>query len=211
MSASTRWRAACLLVAMACPGQDVLAQAPAAAHPGAQQVQTLREIALFPHSDAFPAEAKVQRLSGEVMIRAEILATGKWVDAQVETSSGSAVLDDVALTVVAGLASKPRDADALSVPVRVPIGFSLDSMQTLPAKTCEEFNHDFAQYRTLKPNATADDMRVFDLVSGIWVATKGTMALDTVKRLPSAPAKVASTCAKRPRAKFMDTFMEAMR
>jgi TonB family protein len=201
-----------VFLAFACAGQDVSAQEPLPATPvDAQDVHTLREISLFPYSEDFPSEAKAQRLSGEVVIRADALATGTLANVRVETSSGSPVLDDAALAVVAKLGGKPRDADAPPLPLRIPIGFSLDSLQTLSSKTCGEFNQDFAQYRTLRPGATAADMRVFDLASGAWVSMRGTMALDVIKRLPSAPGKVAGTCSKRPDSKFLDAFMDAMR
>ena len=203
---------ACLLLATACAGQDVLAQAPSsAALPDETSVHPVREISLFPYSEGFPAAATAQRLSGEVVIRADVLAAGTVGNARMESSSGSNVLDEAALSAAAKLAFKPRAPDAAPVPVRIPVGFSLDSLQTLSTKSCGEFNEDLATFRTLKPGAKATDMRVFDLASGVWVTTKGTMALNTLKRLPSAPEKVASACAKRPGSKFIDAFMDAMR
>ena len=207
-----RWRTGCLLAALACAGQDVLAQAPAEPAPtGGIAVHPVREISLFPYSEGFPAAATAQRLSGGVIIRADVLAAGTVANARVESSSGSPVLDDAALAAAAKLAFKPRTPDAAPIAVRIPVGFSLDSLQTLPTKSCGEFNQDLAQYRTLKPGANAGDMRVFDLAAGVWVTTKGTTALTTLERLPSAPEKVAERCTKRPGSKFLDAFMEAMR
>ncbi len=202
-----------MLAALACAGQDVLAQArPSATAPtDGISVQSVREISLFPYSEGFPAEATAQRLSGQVVVRADVLAAGTVANARIESSSESRVLDDAALSAAAKLAFKPRAPAAAPVPVRIPVGFSLDSVQTLSTKSCDEFNQDLAAFRTLKPGAKAADMRVFDLVTGVWVTTNGSMSLDTLKRLPSAPEKVAGACAKRPDAKFLDAFMKAMR
>lgn len=213
MIARTRWGTACVLTALACAGQDVLAQATPSDAPPTDgiSVHQVREISLFPYSEGFPAEATAQRLSGQVVVRAEVLAAGTIASARVESSSGSKALDDAALSAAAKLAFKPRDPAAAPIPVRIPVGFSLDSVQTLSTKSCGEFNQDLAAFRTLKPGAKTADMQVFDLVTGVWVATKGSMSLDTLKRLPSAPEKVADACAKRPDAKFLDTFLKAMR
>ena len=209
----THWGTACVLVALACAGQDVLAQATPSdpARTDGISVQPVREISLFPYSEGFPAEATAQRLSGQAMVRADVLATGAVANARLESSSGSGVLDEAALSAAAKLAFKPRDPAAAPIPVRIPVSFSLDSVQTLSTKSCGEFNHDLAAFRTLKPGAKVADMRVFDLVTGVWITTKGSMSLDILKRLPSAPEKVADACAKRPAAKFLDAFMKAMR
>lgn len=172
---------------------------------------TVSERSVFFYDESFPPEAVEQRLSGTAVVRATVAADGRFVDVVVDTSSGSPILDEAAVRYAGSLGLRAgRPEASYTIKVRLPVQFVLDSLSTLPKKTCAEFNTDYAKYRGLKPGNEAADMPVFTLATGVIAAARiGDYAYIT--KLRSAREKTIETCAKSPGKTFLDVYARGLR
>lgn len=77
----------------------------------------------------YPAAARAQRLSGEVLLRVAVLENGAVESVALRRSSGHALLDETALRTVRGWRFAPAHRGGRAVPaaVEVPVRFALSS------------------------------------------------------------------------------------
>ena len=77
----------------------------------------------------YPAAARAQRLSGEVLLRVAVLENGAVESVVLRRSSGHALLDEAALRTVRGWRFAPAQRGGRAVPaaVEVPVRFALSS------------------------------------------------------------------------------------
>ena len=164
---------------------------------------------LEPGSSSYPAELAATGAQGTVKTHSKIGADGRLLDAQVETSSKSAQLDELAIGYANKLRIKPPSDSKGAQEARLQVTFARDTVQTILGKTCAEFNTDLAFARGLDPAASAASLRGYRLASGLVMFAKqrGKKEMDAMaKNYKGAPAAIESACAAQPDANFAATF-----
>jgi len=105
------------------------APAPVAAPPAPEPVTEPRGFAGYRNNPApdYPALAQDRGLQGQVILKVQVLATGKPAAINVEKSSGHKILDDAAVKAVQGWAFEParRGQTPIDGWVKVPLNFKL--------------------------------------------------------------------------------------
>jgi len=112
---------------------ELLTEAPAAPDSAGSQASEGAEAAapspVYNPAPAYPPDALAARQTGRVILRVEVAADGRVLQASVHRSSGVASLDAAALTAVRGWRFTPASrADAPSREVAVPVNFVLATL-----------------------------------------------------------------------------------
>lgn len=166
------------------------------------------EQVLEPGSSNYPADLAATGAQGAVKIRSKVASDGRLTDAQVETSSKSAPLDELAIAYANKLRIKsPAEANGAQEAI-LQVTFARDTTFTILKKTCAEFNADLAFARGLDPAATAGSLRGYRLALGIGMFAKNRDSNELkvmAKNVKGAPAAIETACAAQPDANFATT------
>ena len=202
---------ACLLAAIPAWGADAAASTadlpagPAASTPAGptrlQAVETPQPM--------YPPAARAAGHQGTVVIGVLVSERGELLQAKVQRSSRSPLLDQAALDAVRRWRFKPA-TDPLGQPIEaaasVPFVFRKDSAASLPRKRCAELTADLKRWRTLEPNAPLQQADVYPLAQQLalgGLSTAGSLK-QTLEHFPQAFEQAAQRCAQQPKARVMD-------
>jgi len=180
------------------------AQAPG---PTSPEPARLGDILIQAGTAEYPGELAATGAHGEALVQVAVAADGTLSDASLKESTGSAELDASALRIVSGQKLRVKEGFKPQV-MLVPVVFTRDSVTTLAAKTCAEFNQDHAFHTAA--GRSADDMIVFDMATGILVAARG-FDMGMIGRLKDARAKTIDGCEKKPKARFLELYAKYAR
>lgn len=168
--------------------------------------ERLQDIMVFAGSAHYPRELADRGVQGRAVLATEIHPDGTLAPAVLVEPSGSVELDAAAPLVVANLKARPQVA---AKPILLPVLFYKDSVESLPSKTCSEFNIDYTYYVTNYPAGSTGDMTVFKIAAGLAMAGGG-INMSVIGQLKAAPDKTVAACAKRPSSKFMKEFLASL-
>ena len=164
---------------------------------------------------------EAQRLAGhhgKVLVTGVLGVDGRLRWAMIKTSSGSPVLDSIAVSAALSAVFEPaKDADgkALSVPITIPQAFynyrSAEPGGGLVRYTCRQFAADMDWWRATFPDRKWSDHELYTMIVGIAVLAKGNLAAGGAAGLKATLADVETrwvksieTCRAKPEKRFAD-------
>ncbi len=192
------------------------ATAPAAAH-SLDNVEVGEKLAVYWDSPLYPQAAKTLNEQGVAEVRADYVNGVLKGEPAILASSRSPRLDQAALSVARQLAAVPEGVkpESYTKSLRFEIEFVRDSHLTLKSKTCQELSDDIAYARKLTPGLSLQQMRVYELVMGIYaiaymqVSTQA--AIKASQAMPKAYGSAVERCEASPAALFAEVLKEEMR
>lgn len=175
----------------------------ASATTGATRLQ-----AVYTPQPLYPPAARAAGHQGTVVIGVLVSAEGDLLQAHVQRSSRSALLDQAALDAVRQWRFRPATdplGQAIESAGSVPFTFRKDSPASLPSKTCADLNVDLPRWRSLYPEAPLQDADVYPLAQQLLIAPLRTASQlqQALASFPQAFAEAIRDCQRQPRARFM--------
>jgi len=163
-------------------------------------------------SRLYPEGAAERGVQGTATIRAELSPEGVFSNPVLHESSRSDLLDAAAIALVPRLKYTPTEVGAARpTSLLVPIEFRKDSLETLGAKTCADFNVDAAYFQETFPEQTLNDMPVFDLVMGILAfRVEANRRLALAQRLGQLKQDMVAACREAPDSGFLEHALQAI-
>jgi len=213
-----------LLLAMFLPSGFLLAQAgskpvtPAAgaSQPAAKITSKLPHQFIYPGDGFYPEELAKKGVQGEVTLEIQLSKDGKTSVTRLIGSSKSAELDKNALNLVnTGFYKLPENGLKYFEGIyTLNIIFLRDSVLTINKKTCADLNTDLAYFRSVAPNESIRNLPAFELMANIFTVQlmkdRGANgALAFVKSVNAIDNDVAQTCARKPAALLVKTYVQA--
>lgn len=194
----------------------LLASLPAAGQPGPTPPEVVSR-----YEPGLPADLRAKGHQGEVRVSGTVKASGDLTDIKVISSSGSADLDAFAVKAFQRWRFKPG-LDAAGVPVdrRVSTGFEFwaDGLETLGKKSCAEFVADIAWHRATFPDKADHDMRLYNLIGGMFLLGGPNKAFPSdeamrraLKALPAAWPRTYEACQTRPKTPFFAVLIQELK
>ncbi len=167
--------------------------------------------------DLFYPEAQAKKgLQGEVILEIALSKAGKATTVKVFTSSKSAELDKNALTFVnTGYWKLPENGLKYNEGIYfLNVIFLRDSVLTINAKTCVDFNTDLKYFRTIHANESTKNFGALELIANIstvqLIKNQGANgALKFVKSIDAINNDTINACAKKPEELFVKTYTKA--
>lgn len=184
--------------------------------PAAQPSNKLPHQLIHP-GDLFYPEAQAKKgLQGEVVLEMHLSKAGRATSVKVFTTSKSAELDKNALTFVnTGYWKLPENGLKYNEGVYfLNVIFLRDSVLTINAKTCADFNTDLKYFRYIHANESTKNFGALELIANIstvqLMKNQGANgALKFVKSVESINKDTISTCAKKPAELFVKAYAKA--
>lgn len=168
-----------------------------------------------PTDKQYPPELAAAGVQGEVLVVVPLTEAGQSNGAVLGTTSRSDQLDKIAVDLVKAASFQVKEAPAKGwKAVAVSVGFFKDSVTTLKAKTCADFNADHAYHRATFPERTPDDMRVFTMLTGLLYlegGSKPAQGVGLAKRAAAARQPTIEACKARPEDPFLETWRSALK
>jgi len=212
-----------LFLTAAMPSTNLQAQA--ASKPSASSINakaTVITASKLPHQlvypgDLFYPDALAKKgAQGEVILEIRLSKEGRASAARVIASSKSVELDKQALSLVnTGNYKLPDNGLKYFEGIySLNIIFIRDSVLTINSKTCADLNTDVSYFRSVRPGENTKSLGAFELVAGIFTVqlmknqgSAGTLKF--VKSIADIEGDTISACAKKPRALFIKTYVDA--
>lgn len=139
---------------------------------------------------------------------------GKSDGAVLRTTSRLERLDKIAVDLVQAASFQVKEAPTKGwKAIVVSVGFLKDSVTTLKSKTCADFNADYAYQLATFPELKPDDMRVFNMLTGLLYLEGGgkpEQAASMAKRTAAARQPTIDGCKARPDVPFLQTWRTAV-
>ena len=163
-------------------------------------------------SRIYPEGAAARGVQGTVTIHVELSPEGVFSNPILHESSRSDELDAAAMALAPRLKYTPPDAGAALPPeLLVPIEFRKDTLDTLGAKTCTDYNVDAAYFAETFPELPLSDMPVFDLVIGVLAfRVEARRREDLAKVLPQIRQDMIEACRDAPASRFVEHALKAI-
>lgn len=180
-------------------------------------VPKVRAISLRPGGTSYPVDLAALGVQGTAEVLAKLDPGYKVSDATIAATSRSNQLDDLAVQLVQRAAFKPSSTDGPRIEaIIVPVEFLRDSVNTLPQKSCDEFNVDLKYFRATFPEKDPEaDMTVINMARGLLVLAASNASaerkLELVRAIKLALPKAIAECKDNPGAKFMQTLTQEVK
>lgn len=179
------------------------------------KLQKIEGASFRPTDKRYPAALAAAGVQGEVLVIVPLTDDGKSNGASLGATSRSEELDTIAVDLVKAASFRLPDAPAQGwKAIVVPVQFYKDSVTSLQTKTCADFNVDYDYQLTKFPERKPEDMRVFEMLTGILYikSVKSTaQALDLAKRTAAARQPTIDGCRKNPESLLMSTWLASAR
>jgi TonB family protein len=184
--------------------------APGVAQPAGPEV--VDAVPIRAGSRIYPEGAAERGVQGTVTIHVQLSPEGVFSNPVLHESSRSEELDAAAMALAPRLKYTPPDVGAaLPTELLVPIEFRKDSLETLGAKTCTEFNVDAAYFAETFPELPLTDMAVFDLVMGVLAFRVEAKQREELARiLPQIRQDMIAACRDAPASRFVEHALKAI-
>jgi len=184
--------------------------------PAAASINKLPHQLIHP-GDLFYPEAQAKKgLQGEVTLEIRLSKSGKATTVKVLTSSKSVELDKNALAFVnTGYWKLPENGLKYFEGVYLlNVIFIRDSVLTINAKTCADFNTDLKYFRSIHGGETTKNFGALELIANIstvqLMKNQGANgALKFVKSVDAINNDTINACAKKPVDLFVKTYAKA--
>lgn len=212
-----------LFLTTAMPSASLQAQAVSKPSPLSTNAKaTVANSSKLPHQLVYPGDlfypdalAKTGA-QGEVRLEIRLSKEGRATAARVITSSKSVELDKQAISLVnTGNYKLPDNGlKYFEGLYTLNIIFIRDSVLTINSKTCADLNTDVAYFRSVRPGESTKNLGAFELVAGIFTVQLmknqgSTGTLKFVKAIADIEGDTIGACAKKPRALFIKTYVDA--
>lgn len=206
----------------ACAGaqEGAVPAAATAASATSLPAQRVKARSLRPGEAAYPAALAERGVQGTAEVLAKLGADGAPSVVTIVSSSRSVELDELALADVRRLRFRSANgASGTSLPdIVVPVEFMRDSLATLKAKTCREFNVDVAYFRSTFPELDTGRMPIINLTTGALfmgaIPTSGLTgdALVThAKRIREAGSGITAACLAAPDSSYLELYVDLVK
>lgn len=194
--------------------QTALSQGAPASAPDGDYVRLpkAKTISLRPSAtdSIYPEGLARKGIQGKTELLVKLAPDGTPTSVSIESSSRSPELDQAAKELALDLKFGIKGSTGQKVELVVPIEFARDSISTLPAKKCSDFNADYAYFKATFPELLVREMRVINMTVGsvVLLGVKGVPGdkLALAKRTEVAAAAIVEACASNPEANYLKTF-----
>jgi len=188
-----------------------------AAEPDTYDVKKLERMegpSFRPADKQYPPDLAAAGVQGEVLVVVPLTEDGKSDGAVLGATSRSERLDKIAVDLVHAASFQVKEAPAKGwKAIVVSVGFFKDSVTTLKSKTCADFNADYAYQLATFPEQKPEDMRVFNMLTGLLYMEGGgkpAQAASMAKRAAAARQPTIDGCKARPEVPFLQTWRTAV-
>ncbi|MEO8002237.1 MAG: TonB family protein, partial [Arenimonas sp.] len=169
---------------------------------------------IYPGDAFYPDALAKSGVQGEVRLEIKLSSEGKASVVKMLSNSKSAELDKNAINFVnTGYYKLPDNGlKYFEGNYSLNIVFIRDSVLTINAKTCADFNTDLAYFRSTRSGETMKNLGIFELVTGIFTVqlmksqgADGTLKF--VKAVDVINSDIVAACAKKPAELFIKTYV----
>lgn len=171
---------------------------------------------IYPGDGFYPQDLAKKGVQGEVTLEIQLSKDGKTSVTRLIGSSKSAELDKNALNLVnTGFYKLPDNGlKYFEGLYSLNIIFLRDSVLTINKKTCADLNTDLAYFRSVAPNENIRNLAAFELMANIFTVQLmkeqgANGALTFVKSVNAINNDVVQTCARKPAALLVKTYVQA--
>jgi TonB family protein len=189
-----------------------------AAEPHSYDLKKLEKIggaSFRPTDKQYPGELSAAGVQGEVLVIVPLTEDGMPDGTLLGATSRSEQLDKIALDLVKAAKFQVKEAPAKGwKAVVVPVGFFKDSVATLKTKTCADFNVDFSYQLKTFPEQKPEQMRLFEMLTGILyfgAGGKPAQAAEVAKRAKAARQPTIDGCKANPDDLLLETWQKSVK